>query len=87
MMVQTLEQLAKQKSCSTAQLALAWLCAQGTDIFPIPGTTKANHLEDNVAAFHIQLTQQDLFHLQSLAPPGSTAGERYPPLAMSWINH
>lgn len=71
------EELAVEKECSTAQLALAWVLAQGDDVVPIPGTTKVAHLEANVAALELDLSGDDLRRLDEAAPVGGTAGDRY----------
>lgn len=86
LLVEALEGLAEQKGCKPAQLALAWVAAQGQDIIPIPGTTKRTHLEDNIAALHIQLSPEDLARIEEIAPRGITAGDRFPAMGMSWIN-
>ncbi|MEC4673460.1 MAG: aldo/keto reductase [Nitrospirota bacterium] len=86
MMVEALERLAHKKGCDSAQLALAWVAAQGQDIVPIPGTTKRTHLEGNIAALDIQLSTEDLTLIEEIAPRGITAGDRFPPLGMTWIN-
>ena len=59
------------------QLALAWVLAQGDDIVPIPGTTRVEHLEENVAALELELSDEDLRELESVFPLGAAAGERY----------
>jgi aryl-alcohol dehydrogenase-like predicted oxidoreductase len=71
------EALAAEKGCSPSQLALAWVLAQGDDIVPIPGTTKVAHLEANVAALELDLSEDDLRRLDEAAPVGATAGDRY----------
>jgi len=86
MMVEALERLANKKGCQPAQLALAWVMAQGQDIIPIPGTTKRTHLEENIATLHIHLSAEDLALIEEIAPRGITAGNRFPALGMSWIN-
>ncbi len=70
------QSLAKEKGCTAAQLALAWLLARGEDIFPIPGSTKAERVAENAAAFDVQLTAEDIASLDAIAP--AVAGERYP---------
>jgi len=55
-----LEELAKEKGCTPAQLALAWVLAQGDDILPIPGTKRVKYLEENVGAVNIKLTSEDM---------------------------
>jgi aryl-alcohol dehydrogenase-like predicted oxidoreductase len=66
---------------------LAWVLAQGDDIVPIPGTKRRNYLEENVAALNIELTPVDLKEISAAAPPGATAGLRYPEPAMQAVNH
>ena len=74
----TLRELAAAKACTPAQIALAWLLAQGDDIVPIPGTKRRRYLEENVAAPDVRLDAADLARLDQAFPPGITAGERYP---------
>ena len=81
-----IEELAKEKQCTPAQLALAWVLAQGKDIIPIPGTTKRTHLQSNLDALDISISPEDLDQLHQIAPHGIAAGERYPELGMSWVN-
>ena len=71
---------------TSAQLALAWVLARGDDVVPIPGTTTRTHLLENIAAGDIQLTADDLARLDAAAPPGATAGDRYPEGGMRSIN-
>ena len=66
-----------------AQLALAWVLAQGGDVVAIPGTKRRAYLEQNVAATEIVLTPDELRHLDELAPVGAAAGDRYPPEMMA----
>jgi len=73
--------LARAKGCSPAQLALAWLLAQGEDIVPIPGTKSRTRLEENFGAVQVALTPADLARLDAAVPPGAAAGERYMPFA------
>ncbi|HEU5160357.1 MAG TPA: aldo/keto reductase [Streptosporangiaceae bacterium] len=86
-LVAAVRELADAKGVTAAQLALAWLLAQGPDIVPIPGTKRRAYLEQNVAAVGIELTGDDLAALEKAAPPGSVAGERYPPEAMRTVGH
>jgi aryl-alcohol dehydrogenase-like predicted oxidoreductase len=81
-----LQELALQKHCTPAQLALAWLLSQGTDIVPIPGTKHIRYLEENAAAVQLQLTPQEVAELSTAFPPGIAAGERYPEAAMRGVN-
>ena len=73
-----LEKIAAAKKCTAAQVALAWVHAQGVDVFPIPGTKRRTFLEQNVAAFDIQLSADEVAALTTAFAPGVTAGTRYP---------
>jgi aryl-alcohol dehydrogenase-like predicted oxidoreductase len=77
--------IARSKGCSPAQLALAWLLAQGDDIVPIPGTKRRSYLEENVGASDIALTRSELEHIEEEFPKGSAVGERYRPAAQSLV--
>lgn len=85
-LVARVEQVAKEKHCTPAQLALAWLLAQGEDIVPIPGTRKAKRVEENAAAADVELAAGDLKRIDEVAPPGAAAGLRYPDWAMKLLN-
>jgi len=76
-LVRGLMEVADRLNCTAAQLALAWVLIQGEDIVPIPGTTKVMHLEENVCAVAIELTEEELVELGELFPPGVAMGERY----------
>jgi aryl-alcohol dehydrogenase-like predicted oxidoreductase len=76
--VDRVKELADRKGCSPAQLALAWLLAQGEHIVPIPGTKKRHRLQENLGALDVELTAEDLARLEELAPVGAAAGARYP---------
>ncbi|MBC3761042.1 aldo/keto reductase [Quadrisphaera oryzae] len=80
-MVDRVRAIAEEKGCTPAQLALAWVLAQGPDVVPIPGTTKVARLEENVGALEVHLTAEDLARLDEAAPAGATAGERYPDMS------
>ncbi len=84
--VKGIEELAAEKRCSPAQLALAWLLARGQDIVPIAGTKRRSYLEQNVGAVQVSLTAADLSRLDRAAPPGATAGARYAQEAMQRVN-
>ncbi len=73
-----IEQLAEEKGWAPAQVALAWLLAQGDDIVPIPGTKRRKWLEQNVAAVDLSLSAAEIADLTAAFPPGSAAGLRYP---------
>ena len=77
-LVAALEDMAKEKGVAPAQLALAWVLAQGDFIVPIPGASKVPHLEQNVAAADVILTAQEAARLGDLLAPGKVAGGRYP---------
>ena len=77
-LVRKVEEIAREKRCSPAQLALAWLLAQGEDIVPIPGTKQRSRLEENVGALGVVLTADDLRRIDAVAPQGVAAGDRYP---------
>ena len=72
--VEAVEAMAEEKGASAAQVALAWVHAQGEDIVPIPGTTTRRHLESNVAALDLELTVNDVGRLSAL---GTATGDRY----------
>ena len=78
--------IAASKSCTAAQLALAWVLAQGDDIVPIPGTKRCRYLEDNIAALEVRLTPEDLAQINRILPPGGAAGTRYPESGMQVLN-
>src|SRR5467141_3754434 len=80
-----LEQISKQKNCTVAQLVLAWLLAQGTDVLPIPGTKRKERVEENLGALAIRLTPQELQRISDAAPAGAGAGTRYPADAMKRV--
>lgn len=71
-----LEELAREKSATPAQLALAWLMAQGSDIVPIPSNKSRRHLEENLKALELKLSKEDLIRLDAILPPGAAAGPR-----------
>jgi aryl-alcohol dehydrogenase-like predicted oxidoreductase len=85
-LVQRVEELARRKKCTPAQLALAWLLAQGEDIVPIPGTKQRRYLEQNAAALRVELTRGDLEEIDEVAPKGVAAGGRYPEAGMRTVN-
>lgn len=84
-MVDRLTEMAAEKKCRPAQLALAWLLARGEDIFPIPGTKHINRLEENVGALEVPLTLQEVARLDAAFPAGAAAGTRYPEQAMKAV--
>jgi aryl-alcohol dehydrogenase-like predicted oxidoreductase len=84
--VQGLGEMAARKKCTPAQLALAWVAAAGDDVIPIPGTTKRQRLEENVAALSIGFSPEELEELNRIAPVGVAAGTRYSERAMRTVN-
>jgi len=84
--VKSIEELASEKGCTPARLALAWLLARGEDIVPIAGTKRRDYLEENAGATQVQLTSADVARLDRAAPHGATAGARYVPEAMKRVN-
>jgi aryl-alcohol dehydrogenase-like predicted oxidoreductase len=85
-LVDVVKTLAAERGCTPAQLALAWLLAQGPDILPIPGTRRITALEENLGAVGVKLSAADLARLDAALPPGVAAGDRYPPEGMKGLN-
>jgi len=85
-LVLRLRQLAAEKGCTPAQLALAWVSSQGQDVVPIPGSSSRKHLEENAAALAITLEQHDLARIDEVAPRGAAAGNRYAEWGMRMVN-
>lgn len=85
-LVKKIEAWAADKGCTPAQLALAWVMAQGEDIVPIPGTKRRSYLEQNAGAADVKLTADELKELDAIAPKGAAAGLRYPEAAMGSVN-
>jgi aryl-alcohol dehydrogenase-like predicted oxidoreductase len=81
-----LKRVAERKSCTLAQLALAWVLAQGKDIVPIFGVKKRTRLEENLGALNVALSPSDLSELNTIVPKGAFAGPRYPDAAMATVN-
>ena len=85
-LVTRIEEMAGEKKCTPAQLALAWLLAQGEDVVPIPGTKKRTYLEENVSALTVRLNGEDLQRINEIAPLGIAQGKRYPEQSMNSVN-
>ena len=85
-LVEEVEKLAKEKGCTPAQLAIAFVLAQGEDIVPIPGTKRRKYLEENVAALEVTLTKNDLARIDALQLSQKVSGSRYPDLSMANVN-
>lgn len=80
-LVRAIEEMARDKGCTPAQLALAWVLARGNDIVPIPGTKRRTYLDDNLGALDVTLDDADLRRIDEVLPPGAASGERYPSMA------
>jgi aryl-alcohol dehydrogenase-like predicted oxidoreductase len=85
-LVERIREIAAGKGCKPAQLALAWVLAQGEDIIPIPGTKRRAYLEENTKTLDVELSPEDLAHINEVARPDAVAGTRYPELAMKSVN-
>src|SRR5438067_13218833 len=85
-LVREVEAMAKEKGCTTAQLALAWVLAKGEDVVPIPGTRHVRYLDENIGALQVKLTPGDLERLDEILPPGAAAGPRYPERSIATVN-
>jgi aryl-alcohol dehydrogenase-like predicted oxidoreductase len=75
-LLRQVQELARQKQVTPAQLALAWLLAQGNDVVPIPGSDRRTYLEENLGAAEVTLSDDDLAQIDEIFPPGAAAGER-----------
>jgi aryl-alcohol dehydrogenase-like predicted oxidoreductase len=84
-LVERIRQIAAEKRCTPAQLALAWVLKQGDDVVPIPGTKRRTYLDDNLGALEISLSSADLARIDEIAPRGVAAGPRYPAAAMKRV--
>jgi len=80
-LVDEVERLAAAKEVTPAQLALAWVLHQGDDIVPIPGTTNPDHLDQNLDALDVSLSDEELARIDEIAPEGTAAGDRYPDMS------
>lgn len=84
-LVHKIEEMAKSKNCSAAQLALAWVLAQGDYIFPIPGTKHIKYLDENIGALDVKFTKEELQEIDAIIPRGSASGTRYPEAMMGSV--
>ena len=84
-LVDKLAQMARMKGCTTSQLALAWVHAQGQDIIPIPGTKRRRYLDENVAALGVQLSREALDEIENVFPAGAATGDRYAAAMMARV--
>ena len=85
-LVAAVAEMAMEKKCTPAQLALAWVLARGNDIVPIPGTKRKRYLAENVGALTVTLSDADLQRVDDVFPLGAAAGSRYPAAAMQAVN-
>jgi len=85
-LVRRIEAIAKEKHCTPAQLALAWLLAQGPDVVPIPGTKRKDRLEENVQALDVRLDARDTERISAAIPTGAAAGPRYPEAQLKGVH-
>jgi aryl-alcohol dehydrogenase-like predicted oxidoreductase len=85
-LVDRVRDLAADLHCTPAQLALAWVLAQGDDIVPIPGTKRRAFLDENIGALEVHLSASEIATLERVFAPNAAAGERYPALGMGTID-
>jgi aryl-alcohol dehydrogenase-like predicted oxidoreductase len=85
-LLEEVEAIARQKGCTTPQIAIAWVLARGRDIVPIPGTKHRRYLEENLKALEVSLTDDDMGRIERAFPSGIAAGARYPEMAMRNLN-
>jgi aryl-alcohol dehydrogenase-like predicted oxidoreductase len=85
-LVDKVSEIARDKGVRPAQLALAWVLAQGEDIIPIPGTTRRAHLEENLETLDIELSAEELARINEVVPKGAASGARYHETALQFVN-
>jgi len=76
-LVERVQEIAREKGATPAQLALAWVLSRGEDVIPIPGTKRRTYLEENAGAVDVEFTEDDLARIEEAVPKGATAGDRY----------
>lgn len=84
-LVRRVEAIVREKGCTPAQLALAWLLAQGPEIIPIPGTRRTDRVDENLGALDVSLDPDDVERISRSIPPGAAAGLRYPEPQMKTV--
>jgi aryl-alcohol dehydrogenase-like predicted oxidoreductase len=84
-LVHRVEAIAQEKGCTSGQLVLAWLLAQGSDVIPIPGTKRKERLLENIGALGVTLTEADVARISAAIPVGDVAGQRYPEAQMTSV--
>jgi aryl-alcohol dehydrogenase-like predicted oxidoreductase len=85
-LVHEIEAMAAAKGCTAAQLAIAWVLAQGEDVVPIPGTKRRKYLEENIGALDVSLSAEELERIDRILPPGAASGPRYHEAGMATVN-
>jgi|SRR5665213_151436 len=85
--VERVVQIARENDCSPAQLALAWVLAQGDDVIAIPGTRNMARIDENLGALDVRLNSLEVAQLTAVVPSSGAAGERYPPYQMADLKH
>jgi aryl-alcohol dehydrogenase-like predicted oxidoreductase len=85
-LLRAFEAVARDKGCTPAQLALAWVLSRGKDIVPIPGTKRRERLEENVFALSVSLSDEDVARVEAAVPASAVAGMRYPAESMKSVN-
>jgi aryl-alcohol dehydrogenase-like predicted oxidoreductase len=85
-LVNQVKNMAAEKGCTPAQLAIAWVLAQGDDVITIPGSKRIEHLEENIASENILLSKEDLQRLAAIMPVGVVSGTRYPERFLGALN-
>jgi aryl-alcohol dehydrogenase-like predicted oxidoreductase len=85
-LVREIEAMAADKGCTAAQLAIAWVLAQGEDVVPIPGTKRRKYLEQNIGAMEVKLSLEELERIDRILPPGAASGPRYHEAGMATID-
>lgn len=84
-LVERIEAMAAAKGCTPGQIALAWVLAQGEDVVVIPGTRRADRLDENIGALKVDLSAADVAALSAAVPKGAAAGTRYPAGGMAGV--
>jgi aryl-alcohol dehydrogenase-like predicted oxidoreductase len=85
-LVEVVREIAKAKSVTPSQVALAWVLSRGNDVVPIPGTKRIPYLEENARAIEVALGPAELASIEAAFPPGAAAGNRYPDASMAAVN-
>ena len=85
-LLRRVEEIARKRHCTPAQLALAWVLAQGDTVVPIPGTKRRKYLQENIGALDVVLTSKDLEQIDAVAPKDAFAGSRYPEAMMKLLS-